>query len=289
MSDDPLLDVRRPARHLPGDDGDVRCACARRLLHARPRAARHRRRSPARANRRPGAPSCGLVRRPGRGRRPTRLRFDGIDLLRCQRARIARASAAARIAMVLQDPKFSLNPVMTVGEQIAETLPLHHRRSGRRRRPTRGARDAGGRAHPRSRARLRPLSARGLRRHGPARDDRHDADRRARPPDRRRADLGARRHGADAGAGDHRRPGARARHGADPHQPRPQPGRVVLRPRAGHVCRPDRRDLRGRRAGTRRSIPTRAACSPRCPRSTSRRAELPQCCERDPAWLAELA
>jgi peptide/nickel transport system ATP-binding protein len=32
-----------------------------------------------------------------------------------------------RIAMVLQDPKFSLNPVMTIGDQIVETLQAHTR------------------------------------------------------------------------------------------------------------------------------------------------------------------
>ncbi len=31
----------------------------------------------------------------------------------------------ARISMVMQDPKFSLNPVITVGEQIAEALRTH--------------------------------------------------------------------------------------------------------------------------------------------------------------------
>ncbi len=30
-----------------------------------------------------------------------------------------------------------------------------------------------------------------------------------------------------------------ARHGPDLHQPRPQPGQHLLRPGAGHVCRPD--------------------------------------------------
>jgi len=53
-----------------------------------------------------------------------RLEFNGIDLLRCS-ARERRALRGGRIAMVLQDPKFSLNPVMSIGEQIVETLRAH--------------------------------------------------------------------------------------------------------------------------------------------------------------------
>src|SRR3989449_9953155 len=37
----------------------------------------------------------------------------------------------AQIAMILQDPMASLNPAMTVGEQIAETLSLHRGLRGR--------------------------------------------------------------------------------------------------------------------------------------------------------------
>ena len=38
-----------------------------------------------------------------------------------------RSIRGARISMVMQDPKFSLNPVMTVGEQIAEALVTHEK------------------------------------------------------------------------------------------------------------------------------------------------------------------
>ncbi len=56
------------------------------------------------------------------------LNFQGMDLLRCSPAE-RRALRGQRIAMVLQDPKYSLNPVMRIGEQIAETLLAHHRYS----------------------------------------------------------------------------------------------------------------------------------------------------------------
>jgi len=56
------------------------------------------------------------------------LNFDGIDLLNIS-ARERRALRGGRIAMVLQDPKYSLNPVMTIGKQVAETLKAHGRYS----------------------------------------------------------------------------------------------------------------------------------------------------------------
>jgi peptide/nickel transport system ATP-binding protein len=54
------------------------------------------------------------------------LRFDGIDLLQATPAQ-RRALRGRRLAMVLQDPKFALDPVMTIGAQIAETLATHRR------------------------------------------------------------------------------------------------------------------------------------------------------------------
>lgn len=66
-----------------------------------------------------------LIRAPGTIHADT-FRFDGIDLLQ-QSERAMRGIRGARISMVMQDPKFSLNPVMTVGEQIAEALQTHQR------------------------------------------------------------------------------------------------------------------------------------------------------------------
>ena len=52
------------------------------------------------------------------------LRLSGRDLLGME-PRERRSLRGGRIAMILQDPKFSLNPVMPIGEQIVETLRAH--------------------------------------------------------------------------------------------------------------------------------------------------------------------
>ena len=56
--------------------------------------------------------------------RASRMRLGETDLLTCspQQRRELRGKC---MTMVLQDPKFSLNPVMTIGEQIVETLQAH--------------------------------------------------------------------------------------------------------------------------------------------------------------------
>ncbi|GGB09581.1 ABC transporter ATP-binding protein [Allosediminivita pacifica] len=66
-----------------------------------------------------------LIRAPGKQTAKT-LRFDGLDLM-AQGNRQMRKVRGARISMIMQDPKFSLNPVMTIGEQIAEALRVHER------------------------------------------------------------------------------------------------------------------------------------------------------------------
>ncbi|KRD69862.1 ABC transporter ATP-binding protein [Ensifer sp. ENS10] len=52
------------------------------------------------------------------------LSFDGIDLLSAS-PKVRRDLRGKRIAMILQDPKYSLNPVMSIGRQIVETLRQH--------------------------------------------------------------------------------------------------------------------------------------------------------------------
>ncbi len=64
-----------------------------------------------------------LVAPPGRVT-AKKLEFDGIDLLSASEKTL-RDIRGDRIAMVLQDPKFSLNPVMTIGRQIAEAYITH--------------------------------------------------------------------------------------------------------------------------------------------------------------------
>lgn len=59
-----------------------------------------------------------------------RMRFRGRDLLSMEK-RERRKLRGRHISMVMQDPKFSLNPVQTVGEQIAEAYRVHHKASGR--------------------------------------------------------------------------------------------------------------------------------------------------------------
>jgi peptide/nickel transport system ATP-binding protein len=65
----------------------------------------------------------GLVRAPGTVR-VEHMSFDGLDLTH-QTPSGWRAIRGRRIAMILQDPKFSLNPVLRVGTQIAEGGLLH--------------------------------------------------------------------------------------------------------------------------------------------------------------------
>ncbi len=61
-----------------------------------------------------------LIRPPGRIE-ADRMMFDGQDLMTASE-RDMRALRGKRIGMVMQDPKYSLNPVMNVGDQLTEGL-----------------------------------------------------------------------------------------------------------------------------------------------------------------------
>ena len=56
------------------------------------------------------------------------IALDGVDLM-TKSEKDMRAVRGQRISMVMQDPKFSLNPVMTIGDQIIEAYRLHSRAS----------------------------------------------------------------------------------------------------------------------------------------------------------------
>ncbi|HRK42768.1 MAG TPA: ABC transporter ATP-binding protein [Gemmobacter sp.] len=61
-----------------------------------------------------------LIRPPGRIEADA-MEFDGQDLMKLSERQM-RALRGPRIAMVMQDPKYSLNPVMKVGAQLMEGL-----------------------------------------------------------------------------------------------------------------------------------------------------------------------
>ncbi len=52
------------------------------------------------------------------------LDFDGIDILRARESDM-RQIRGKRAGLILQDPKYALNPVMTAGQQIAEAWRAH--------------------------------------------------------------------------------------------------------------------------------------------------------------------
>ena len=71
-----------------------------------------------------------LIRPPGRIEPGSEIRFDGQNLVTLDE-RAMRAVRGARISMVFQEPMTALNPVFTVGDQIAEVVRVHKRGSKR--------------------------------------------------------------------------------------------------------------------------------------------------------------
>jgi peptide/nickel transport system ATP-binding protein len=72
-----------------------------------------------------GRAILGLVRPPGRVE-AAEMTLGGQSILNLPDRQMRRIRGG-RISMVMQDPKFSLNPVMTVGQQIIEAYRLHAR------------------------------------------------------------------------------------------------------------------------------------------------------------------
>ncbi len=162
------------------------------------------------------------------------IRFDGMELLTLDPAAM-RAIRGNRIGMIFQEPMTSLNPVMTVGRQIAESVALHQQLP-RQRGARPGGRDADAREDSGASAARIGISASALRRHAAARDDRDRDGVHADDPHRRRADDGARRHDP----------------GADPRPDARDEGAHRRRRHADHArSRRDRRDRAARRRDVR--------------------------------------
>src|ERR1051325_7618159 len=71
-----------------------------------------------------------LIRPPGRIEPGSKIIFDGRDLMTLDEKSM-RAVRGARISMVFQEPMTALNPVFTVGDQVAEVVRVHHAGSKR--------------------------------------------------------------------------------------------------------------------------------------------------------------
>ena len=114
---------------------------------------------------------------------PSSIRFRGEELIGAGERKL-RAVRGNEIAMIFQEPMTSLNPLHRVEKQINETLLLHKGLSGTdARRRTLELLHMVGIREPEKR--LSAYPSRAFRRPAPARDDRHGAGQRARPPDRR--------------------------------------------------------------------------------------------------------
>ena len=66
-----------------------------------------------------------LIKHPGI-MKADRILLEGNDLLKLSEKQM-RSVRGHRISMIMQDPKFSLNPVMRIGDQICEAYQLHNK------------------------------------------------------------------------------------------------------------------------------------------------------------------
>ncbi len=101
------------------------------------------------------------------------VRLNGSEIFRCRR-QLSRNCAARAISMIFQEPMSALDPVYTIGRQIAETIVQHE---GISRHVAARARlgIVGTGEDPVRRAAVGKLSARNVGRHAATRDDRTGA------------------------------------------------------------------------------------------------------------------
>ena len=125
-----------------------------------------------------------------------RIAFLGEDLTQ-KTPREMRRIRGRMIAMILQDPMASLNPLFSIYRQVAEPAYYHRAMRGRTLRAA-GAGAAARGAHPLAGAAHARLSAPDERRHAPAHRRRHRAGRRPEADHRRRTHHQSRCH--DPGA-----------------------------------------------------------------------------------------
>jgi peptide/nickel transport system ATP-binding protein len=123
MSEAPMLTVRNLRVAFPGDDGEV--VAVRNVSFALGRERLGIVGESGSGKSTTGRAIMGLVPQPVRIE-ADELRFFGDDLLQLDE-RGFRRLRGKRVAMILQDPKYSLDPVMSVGQQIAETHRCHFR------------------------------------------------------------------------------------------------------------------------------------------------------------------
>ncbi len=123
MSQSALLTVRNLRVVYPGDEGDVTAVRGVSFTLGRERLGIVGESGSGKST--TGRAIMGLVAHPGRVE-ADEMRLAGTDLLALDE-RGFRRLRGKRVAMILQDPKYSLDPVMSVGHQIAETHRCHVR------------------------------------------------------------------------------------------------------------------------------------------------------------------
>src|SRR5471032_451687 len=117
---DTLLTVRNLSVTYPGDDGDVRAVRNVSFTLGRERLGIVGESGSGKST--TGRALLGLVPAPGRVS-ARRMAFQGKDLTKLG-AKQWQGMRGRRMSMVMQDPKYSLNPVKRIGAQIVETMEL---------------------------------------------------------------------------------------------------------------------------------------------------------------------